>query len=121
MAISDRLKELRSETDFNQADVADIVHVTQASMSNYESGASSPDLDTVAELAKFYNVSTDYLLGVTDDRTSQVDRKDYVQLEQGSIPLIKLIGKIKNLDTKDATRLVDLLEVFLNQTKYLKK
>lgn len=64
-----RLKELRKEARMNQQEVADAVNVNQRVISHWENGRNMPDLVKLNILADFFNVSTDYLLGRTDDRT----------------------------------------------------
>lgn len=63
---SRRLRELRDWADMSQAEVADALGVTKSSVSLYERGVNLPDADVVAGLARLYNVSADYLLGLSD-------------------------------------------------------
>lgn len=53
------IRSLREDHDFRQCDLASVLHVSQNTYSQYENG--------VIELADFYNVSIDYLLGRTDN------------------------------------------------------
>ena len=68
--IGKRIKELRSEIDITQNKLADILGVTQDSISLWETEKRIPDTQYVITLAKFFDVTTDYLLGLTDDFTS---------------------------------------------------
>ena len=61
-----RIKDLREDRDLRQVDVAEAVGVDQRSLSNYETGKTNPDSEVVVRLARFFGVSCDYLLGVTD-------------------------------------------------------
>ena len=63
-----RLKKLRIEHGDNQQDIADKFHKTKATISNYETSTYEPNLEFIIEIAKYYNVSIDYLLGLTDER-----------------------------------------------------
>ena len=63
-----RIKELRNERELSQKDLALYFHVAQSTVSSWEKGVRDPDTDTVASLAAFFDVSTDYLLGKTDIR-----------------------------------------------------
>lgn len=67
MALNQRLKELRLEKHATQKNVADAVGVATRNMQHFEYGTARPKLDTVIKLADFFNVSTDYLLGRTDN------------------------------------------------------
>ena len=61
-----RIKELREDRDLRQVDVAEQVGIDQRSLSNYETGKTNPDSETVVKLARFFGVTCDYVLGVTD-------------------------------------------------------
>lgn len=61
-----RIKDLREDRDLRQLDVAQAVGIDQRSLSNYETGKTNPDSETVIKLANFFGVTCDYLLGVSD-------------------------------------------------------
>lgn len=61
-----RLKELRSENNYTQNFIASKLGIRQQSYARYESGVGEPNLDTLVSIAKLFNVSTDYLLGIAD-------------------------------------------------------
>lgn len=58
-----RLKELRKERQMTQQELADIIGVTKVSISGYESGNRFPSIDRITDLAYYFEVTTDYLLG----------------------------------------------------------
>ena len=61
-----RLKDLREDHDLTQADIAEILQTTQEQVSKYEIGKQMMGVDKYIKLAKFYNVSLDYLTGIID-------------------------------------------------------
>ena len=61
-----RLKELREEKDLSQKVVAEYLCVKQNTYSQYETGQRQIPIDALIKLAKYYNVSTDYILELTD-------------------------------------------------------
>ena len=61
-----RLKDIREDRDITQQQIADYLHVKQNTYSQYESGKRQLPVDIVIALAKYYGVTTDYLLGVSD-------------------------------------------------------
>ena len=63
---SEKLQQLRIESNLKQADLAKILNTTQRRISYFETGKVEPDLYTLCEIAKFFEVSTDYLLGLED-------------------------------------------------------
>ena len=76
-----RIKDLREDRDLRQIDVASAVGIDQRSLSNYETGKTNPDSETVIRLARFFGVTCDYLLGVSD--SVLMDNKAVVkELEQ---------------------------------------
>ncbi len=63
-----RLRELRKEKNISQSSLGKIVGVSKSTISLYEAGKRQSDYDILVKLADFFNVSTDYLLGRTEDR-----------------------------------------------------
>lgn len=63
-----RFKDIREDRDLLQTDIAKVLKTTQCQYSLYENGIRSIPIEKLITLAKFYNVSTDYLLGLTDER-----------------------------------------------------
>ena len=63
---SERLKELRIEKRLSQEQVAKSIGVSQAAIARWEKGVQIPNIDYAILIARFFNVSTDYLLGVVD-------------------------------------------------------
>ena len=61
-----RLKDLREDHDMLQKDVANILKTTQPQYARYESGERELPMHHFITLAKYYNVSLDYLVGLTD-------------------------------------------------------
>lgn len=62
-----RLRDLREDNDKKQEDIAQILNVSQATYSRYESGALEIPVQALHILAEFYNTSIDYLLELTND------------------------------------------------------
>ena len=61
-----RIRSLREDKDLLQKDIAKILHCTQVAYSRYELGLRDIPTESLITLAKFYNTSTDYILGLTD-------------------------------------------------------
>ena len=64
-----RLRDLREDRDLPQRLLAELLHVSQATYSRYESGSLDIPRAALIALARFYETSIDYLLGLTDDPT----------------------------------------------------
>ena len=63
-----RLKDLREDRDLTQSYIAEKLHIKQNTYSNYENGNREIPISALTELAKFYNTSVDYILGLTDEQ-----------------------------------------------------
>ena len=65
---SERLRELRREKKVTQAKMADFLGIKLRSYQNYEGSSRRPDYEGLVALADYFDVTTDYLLGRTDQR-----------------------------------------------------
>jgi len=69
MTISYRLKQLRQERKLTQVKVAEGLGITQQSYARWENGKVIPTSEKLSQIAKFYGVTTDYLLGEQTDES----------------------------------------------------
>lgn len=63
-----RIRELREDSDLTQQQMSEILHCSQQVYSNYELGQRDIPTDVLIALAKFHHTSTDYILGLVDNR-----------------------------------------------------
>lgn len=115
---ADRLKELRLSRGENQSDVAKLLGVSVQSYSAYE-GVREPKFDFVCKLAQHYNVSADYLLGLTDIKTVDTNIKaicDYTGLSENTISeLRKRIAE----DPDDSEPIMQLfIDILVNSVEW---
>lgn len=61
-----RLRDLREDMDLTQDQLVKILKMHKTTYTNYEQGKREPPFELIIKLAKFYNVSTDYIAGLTD-------------------------------------------------------
>ena len=61
-----KLKELREENCYTQNQIADYLNIKQNTYSQYENEKRQLPIDVLIKLAKFYKVTTDYILGLED-------------------------------------------------------
>lgn len=64
----DRIRELREDSDLTQAAVSKILGTTQQVYSRYENGTNEIPVRHIIALCRFYQVSADYMLGLSDRR-----------------------------------------------------
>ena len=63
-----RIKDLREDKQLTQREVSELLHIRQNTYSQYESGKRQIPINFLITLAEFYETSTDYILGLTDER-----------------------------------------------------
>ena len=70
MSYSERIRSLRLDADLSQEQVAKLLNVGQRTYCDYELGKTRIPVDSLITLAKLYNVSMDYICGVSNERHS---------------------------------------------------
>lgn len=70
--IADRIKHLREEHNMTQSTLAKRLGITRSSVNAWEQGISVPSTQYIVELSQMFQVSTDYLLGVSDTSSIQL-------------------------------------------------
>lgn len=63
-----RIKDLRIDSDLTQAQLSNMLHISQRAYSHYENGTRDIPTDILIRLAEHYNVSIDFLLNRTDQK-----------------------------------------------------
>jgi transcriptional regulator with XRE-family HTH domain len=102
-----RLKELRKEHRLSLRDLADRIMISYSALSNAENGKRNlTDID-IKILTEFFNVSSDYLLGLSDIRNAQITKNptnlDGVEIE--------ILNEVKDLEQKDKDDLLKIIKI----------
>ena len=66
MKYYERIREIREDHALTQQKVADLLHIGQRTYSDYESGKTRIPIDSIMILARFYNLSMDYITGASN-------------------------------------------------------
>lgn len=66
MKYNDRVRALREDNDMKQSEIPAMLNIGQKTYSDYELGKTRIPVDKLITLAKYYNVSMDYICGVSD-------------------------------------------------------
>lgn len=105
--IKNKIKEQRLLLELNQEELGKRLNVSKQTISGWENGYRTPDLDMIDKLSNFFGCTTDYLLGKTDDPNTEV-----VNITYGDKPLtFKLAkGTKKELSQEDIQKMIDKLE-----------
>lgn len=62
-----KIRDLREDKDMTQKELSQLLNCTQQTYSRYETGEITIDIYNIIKLAEFYNTSTDYILGLTNE------------------------------------------------------
>ncbi|GGE48636.1 hypothetical protein GCM10011391_29330 [Pullulanibacillus camelliae] len=91
-SLGERIRHLRGRQNLSQKQLASQLNISNVQLSRYESGDRTPDPEVIARIARFFDVSTDYLLGLQDQLHNASSNK--VKEQQ----LIQAIKKIDGLE-----------------------
>ena len=78
--IGERLRHLRRQRGLSQKELADIIGVYKSAVSHYETDKDSPSDKIKISIARYFNVSVDYLLGLIDEAVPFYDQDVYLWL-----------------------------------------
>ena len=67
MKYFERIKGLREDKDLTQTQMGKILNASQKQISNWEMGRNEPPYETLIQYAKFFKVTTDYILGISNN------------------------------------------------------
>jgi transcriptional regulator with XRE-family HTH domain len=82
MNLAKRLKHLRENKNLSQRQLAKLLNVAPSTLAMYEVDKREPDFDTLKKIANFFSVSTDYLLGISDNPSRSTTPKPQSVEEQ---------------------------------------
>lgn len=90
-----KIKELRTEKGIDQQTLARALKIGKGSISNWEVGRTEPSIDYILSLADYFEVSTDYLLGRSNDIGIVQTNANLTQFEN---MLLSVVGKLSRDD-----------------------
>ena len=93
--IGEKINELRNKNNITQLALAKELGVSRSSVNAWEMGISMPTIDRLIDIAEYFHVSVDYLLGLND----------------------RLTIDISSLNEKEKTMIYNLIEIFINSQK----
>ncbi|EJR59500.1 MULTISPECIES: helix-turn-helix domain-containing protein [Bacillus cereus group] len=102
-----RLKDLRREKKLTQQDIADVLGIEKSNISRFESGKQSLSSENIIKTAKYFDVSVDYILGISDYKT--INKKKEEQIPKD---VVKLIKKINTLSPEKRQLIESLIDNF---------
>ncbi len=118
--MENRIRELRKSKGMNQDTLASFVGVSQQTISKIERDMNSMSIDILVQIAKHFNVTTDYLLGISDEkRNLHLENRMSRRLEEN----YNLVVEYEDLDDYNRKVVVWMVEVLksLQEVKKVKK
>ncbi|MEB6549298.1 helix-turn-helix domain-containing protein [Heyndrickxia sporothermodurans] len=117
--LSEKLKELRESKNWSKTYVANKLKVkTLSTYANWEYGIRSPDNDMIAKIADLYDVSTDYLLGVTSKPSAHKDEEEEEFLKAINDPDLKRwFIDLSKSDEEDLEKLRTMWNLIIGEKK----
>lgn len=70
MKYNERIREIREDNSLTQQKIADLLHIGQRTYADYESGKTRIPIDSLLILARFYDISLDYITGASNIKVS---------------------------------------------------
>ena len=120
---SERLTQLREDRGLKRQEVADALEISRASLEYYEKGQRKPDIEVAARIAKYYGVSTDYLVGVSAAQVTASENEtlktvcDYLGISEASaeqVSYLTSIGYNTNMDAILSSEIIEILTISLD-------
>ena len=109
MNFAERLKDLRKQKGFSQAQLAERIEVHFTQVSRYERGETKPNAQAMTKMAKVLDTTVDYLMnGTTDDVVKEMG------LEK---ELMARFKQVQSLNSEDKKTVLSLMDAFIAKTK----
>jgi len=105
--LGDKIKLLREDRGVSQLELAKILEVGNSTLSMYESNTRKPDYEVIKKIADYFNVTTDYLLGLTEVPNQQY----HDQILEDYPEIISILRRNKRkLNDQDKKRIARIIE-----------
>ena len=117
MVVGKRIKELRANAEISQQELGDLVGVSKVSISGYESGNRIPSLEILIEIANYFNISLDYLVGREIKAYNEDDNRFVGCIAE---PDIEIINEIKHYPILYNNILKNISKAVKNMSKRIK-
>ena len=121
--LKDRIKKLRKKKNLSQRDLAKEINLSPSTIAMYETGKRKPDADKLKQIASYFNVSIDYLLGNTDERkpvNELIKNEEAVEIEE-LLERYQVMLEGDELDESAKKSVIDFLRLLKNRDNEKKK
>lgn len=104
--LGERIRSCRIKAELSQDGLATILGMKRTNIANYEAGRVIPPGNVLVELAETFGVTTDYLLGITDDPVSNVEIDDDIREIQRAA---------RRMNNKDRKKMLDIIKLTFDE------
>ena len=122
-AIKDRIVELREEKNISQSELSNAIGCGKTIVYYWETGQREPNSQMLVALSKFFNVSTDYLLGLEDEFGNKPEKMIIKKTSSGDLSAeeIEMIKKIRLLGPYEQTYIKAQIDALSDTAKSKQK
>lgn len=110
MAIKDKIKQLRQEKNWSQAQLGMKMGIHQKQVSAYERGRNIPSTEVLMKIADIFDVSLDYMASEAQGKPAKVNIKDK--------ELLRRLEDIDKLSDKDKGTILEVLDTFIMKNRF---
>ncbi len=111
ISFGERLKRARKRRGLTQAQVMEMTGITDKSLSRYENGASAPDPDSILALIRLYDVSADYIMGLSVQMGhATVSQSDGATASGGCSDVYEMLEELSDGARKKAEEYIVMLK-----------
>lgn len=115
------LAELRKDRSMTQHELADVLHVSVGTISNYEKSVHFPDIEKLVNLADFFNVTTDYLPGRCENNLRPDVFQEMVTEGKTVGDMITALRQLPEERKRILVQIIDDMEFRMTINRYNKK
>ena len=101
---SKKIRNLRENKGINQEKLGKMLGLSASTVGMYEQGRRQPDNETLIKIAEFFDVSTDYLLGITEVKNYNKPYAENIDKE--------LFVKLSSLNKKEKEKMLKIIDIF---------
>lgn len=114
--MQNRIRELREERGMNQEALAGLVGVSQQKISKVERNTDSLGIDLLIEISDYFEVTTDYLLGLSDEKWGSVQERQFHRKMDEYQELIRLYESLSSNNKKMVLSLMKAMKKIEEET-----
>ncbi len=111
LSFGDRLRVARSRKKMTQMDVYRLIGLSNKSLSRYENGTTAPDPDTVRDLIRLYDVSADFIMGLSDEMGRATPPAVFSFVTPKMADATVLLEQLSSLSPESKKKAIEYLEM----------